>query len=65
MIELNGKHYLTVKEASKKYGYSVSWFRNSKNKPNSPPCCQKGQKGKVLYPLDETDQWFQDKFNMS
>lgn len=60
MIEIMGKSYLTEKEASKRYGYSISWFRitRKKNKGEYPKYIKLQGKGRVLYPLLETDQWF-------
>jgi len=65
MIEINGKHYITEKEASKKYGYSVPWFRLSRKQKDAPPFFRLRENGKILYSIEETDQWFQNRFNLS
>lgn len=58
MMEILGIKYLTDKDASKRYGFSQSWFQQSRYKGNGPPCFQLCKKGKILYPLIETDEWF-------
>lgn len=50
------KMFLTEKEASHRYGYSRSWFRN-KRYQNERPLFIK-VKAKILYPLYETDIFF-------
>jgi hypothetical protein len=64
MIEINGKQYLTEKEVSRKYGFSVPWFRKERTKKNKPPFCKLSKNGRVFYPLIETELWFQEKINM-
>lgn len=59
MVEIMGKKYICDKEASKRYGYSRSWFRSARSTGNSPTYIKLKGKGRVLYPLAETDQWFE------
>lgn len=63
MIEISGKIYITEKEASKRYGYSVPWFKLARKKENAPPFCRVNQTGRILYPTLETDEWFVNKMN--
>lgn len=63
MIEIMGKEYLTDKEASQRYGYSQSWFRRARAQDFGPRFVQIKEHGRVIYPLDETDKWFQDRIN--
>lgn len=58
MIEILGMKYLTDKDASKRYGFSQSWFQKARYEGNGPVCVQLKKKGKVLYPLEQTDEWF-------
>jgi predicted DNA-binding transcriptional regulator AlpA len=58
MIEIMGKQYITDKEASKRYGYSVSWFQQLRSKKEPPNFIKIRGKGKVYYPLKDTDEWF-------
>lgn len=61
MIDILGKKYLTDKEASDRYGYSQRWFIKQRQLKKGPKYFQlKGGKGRVLYPLIETDKWFKD-----
>lgn len=61
MIDILGKKYLTDKEASERYGYSQRWFIQQRQLSKGPKYFQlKGTKGRVLYPLIETDKWFKD-----
>ena len=50
--------YLTEKEASLRYGYSCSWFAHRRQMGNGPKCVQLIKNGRVLYPMDSTDEWF-------
>ena len=60
MIELNGKKYITDKEASSRYGYSKSWFQRQRFKKLPPPFIKIQGKGKVYYSIDELDKWFKE-----
>lgn len=51
--------YINEIEASARYGYSRSWFQRCRWAGDGP--LFKKFRGKVLYPLKETDQWFSDK----
>lgn len=57
MKELLGKVYITQKEASHRYGYSQSWFKLSRYNQKGPTFIQINH-GKIYYPLEETDTWF-------
>lgn len=68
MIELMGIKYISDKEASKRYGYSKSWFMNKRAQGQGagPPYIQLGmKKTRVLYPLDRTDEWFKELIRMN
>lgn len=62
MIELNNVQYMTEKEAVKRYGYSSAWFQKQRTNREPPSYVKlKGKtKGRVYYPLLETDKWFKD-----
>lgn len=60
MIEIDKKKYLTLKEVSKRYGFSIAWFREKRTKKNPPFSTKFNNRGKVFYPLDETDRWFKE-----
>jgi hypothetical protein len=60
MVEIFGRMFISDKEASKRYGYSPQWFRLARNKKNGPGYIKMPGKGKVFYPLDETDNWFKE-----
>lgn len=64
MLEIDGKSYITEKEASKKYGYSLPWFRLSRKNGESPPFCRLSENSRILYPVEETNQWFKSKLSM-
>ena len=61
MIEIMGEKYLTDKEAAQRYGYSQSWFIRARSQDHGPRYIQLKERGRVLYPLDATDKWFQDR----
>lgn len=60
MIEIDGTKYITDKEASHRYGYSVSWFQKQRHKKQPPPFVKLQDKGKVYYSVNELDKWFKD-----
>jgi predicted DNA-binding transcriptional regulator AlpA len=60
MIELLGVKYITDKEASHLYGYSVSWFQKQRAKKQPPPFVKLQGKGKVYYSVEELDKWFKE-----
>jgi hypothetical protein len=62
MIELDGIKYITDKEASARYGKSISWFQRQRHKKLPPPFVKLQGKGTVYYCLNELDQWFKDNF---
>ncbi len=64
MLEIMGMKFISDKEASKRYGYSQSWFIRSRTQGFGPRWVQFKEHGRVLYPLDETDKWFVDKMEM-
>lgn len=64
MIELLGKTYINEKEAALRYGYSRDWFRKSRCQGDGPPFV-KVHEGKILYSIDETDQWFRNNMKKS
>ena len=60
MIELLGIKYISEKEASKRYGYSSSWFQKRRFSKSPPPYVKLQNKGKIYYPLEQTDAWFKE-----
>lgn len=60
MKEILGVRYITDKEASARYGYSQSWFRQRRHNNVEPHYVRLEGKGKAWYPIDETDKWFKD-----
>lgn len=65
MVVILGVTYITDKEAAQRYGYSVSWFQKLRMKKESPKFIKLRGKGKVLYPIDELDQWFRQNLQAS
>lgn len=61
MITLMSEKYLTDKEAADRYGYSTAWFIKARVQGYGPHYIQIKPRGRVLYPLDETDRWFTEK----
>lgn len=49
--------YLTEAEAVNRYGYSRSWFQRERWKGTGPEFI-KSERGKIFYPIKETDAWF-------
>lgn len=58
MKEILGIKYITSKEAAYRYGYSKSWFQQRRMNKFQPKFVKLQNKGKVYYPLNETDDWF-------
>lgn len=52
------KLYLNETEASHRYGYSKQWFQRERWKGTGPDYI-KVNGGRVLYPVEKTDGWFQ------
>jgi len=52
------KLYLNETEAAYRYGYSKRWFQRERWKGTGPEF-GKVNGGRVLYPLEKTDIWFQ------
>lgn len=50
------KLYINEQEASGRYNYSRQWFQRERWKGTGPPFMK--IRGKILYPLEQTDQWF-------
>jgi len=65
MIEILGVKYLTDKEAAQRYGYSTAWFQKQRSNKLAPKFVKIQGKGKVYYPLEETDKWFIDNIKPS
>ena len=61
MIEIMGNKFLTDKEAAERYGYSQSWFIRARGEGFGPKFIQLKDKGRVLYPVEKTDNWFREK----
>jgi predicted DNA-binding transcriptional regulator AlpA len=60
MITCLGVNYITDKEAAYRYGYSQSWFRKRRREKKYPRFVKFPGKGKIFYPVNETDEWFRD-----
>ena len=58
MIKILGEVYISPKEASRRYGFSVQWFQSKRSKKEAPEYVRVEGKGKVFYHLDNTDAWF-------
>ena len=56
------KLYLSETEASYRYGYSRQWFQRERWKGTGPRFLKINSK--ILYPLEETDRWF-ESFGMN
>jgi predicted DNA-binding transcriptional regulator AlpA len=65
MLEIFGRKFITDKEASNRYGYSRSWLQYRRSKKLFPKFVKLNGKGRVLYPLDETDTWFKESIQPS
>ena len=55
-----GKKYLSTKEVSNRYGFSTKWFEKERYCKRGPVFIKLNQRGRVFYPMDETDQWFKE-----
>ena len=55
--------YITEKEASTRYSLSRNWFQRARWKGEGPSFVKVGEgpRGRVLYPVKETDEWFEKK----
>ncbi len=60
MIDILGVTYITDKEAAQRYGYSTAWFQKQRSQKKQPAFVKLQGKGKVYYPLEETDLWFKE-----
>lgn len=65
MKEILGTQYLTEKEASKRYGYSMAWFSKRRYKDLPPKYVTRENSNRVLYPVKETDDWFRSNLQSS
>lgn len=50
------KLYINEQEASTRYGYSKQWFQRARWAGTGPNFLKINSK--ILYPLQQTDQWF-------
>lgn len=62
MIILNGVKYIGEKEASSKYGLSVSWFRGGRYEKCGPPFHK--LRGKVYYNEGLLEKWLTDNLKL-
>jgi hypothetical protein len=58
MIKILNKDFITTKEASKRYGFSAHWFEDRRRMSLEPDYIQGVEKGRVLYDVEKTDEWF-------
>jgi hypothetical protein len=61
MVEILGVKYITEKEAAQRYGYSSWWFIKARRQEYGPHYIQIMTFGRILYPLEETDEWFRKR----
>jgi len=61
MITIMGVQFLSVKEAANRYGYSVEWFKKKRALKCGPKFIQMEGGTRVLYPIDQTDEWFKKR----
>ena len=61
MMQMIGINYLTEKEASNRYGYSKSWFEKKRLEHKGPRYIRLNFNSRILYPVDETDNWFKSR----
>lgn len=59
MITILDKKYITDKECAQRFGYSQSWFQKNRFLGKPPPYIKLN--GKILYELDQIDNWFKHK----
>jgi hypothetical protein len=64
VIDIMGVKYMTAKDASKRYGYSVEWFQKRRSEKKPPPYIKLQDKGRVLYPMNDCDNWFQQELKL-
>ena len=64
MIDIMGRKFITDKEAAERYNYSQTWFQHARLNKTGPKYIQIKDKGRVLYPLIETDEWFKARMEM-
>ena len=60
MIEIFNVKYISEKEAVKRYGFSSSWFQQQRFKKQGPNFFKLNGKGRIMYHLTETDEWFKN-----
>lgn len=53
------KIYLSEKEASIRYSLSPAWFQRMRWSGNGPLYIKVNRTGKVLYPIESTDAFFE------
>lgn len=58
MLKIVDKVYINTKEASRRYGFSAKWFEMKRWKKLPPFAVKLEGRGRVYYPLEETDNWF-------
>lgn len=61
MVEILGMKYITEKEASQRYGYSQAWFVKARRQGYGPHYIQIMTFGRILYPVEDTDEWFKKR----
>ncbi len=65
MIKILGVEYITRKEASRRYGFSTSWFEQRQSRHEEPRFIKVRGKGRTLYELSKTDDWFKQNMKES
>jgi hypothetical protein len=65
MPNILGKDYITRKEASRRYGLSVSWFKARQHHHQEPRFIKIQGSARVYYDLLKTDEWFKNNMKES
>lgn len=60
MLEVLGETYINEKEASNKYGLSITWFRTNRYSENKIPYHKLNNS--VFYNTKDVDDWFKVNF---
>jgi hypothetical protein len=57
---MSPKIYLSEKEAANRYSLSPHWFQRARWAGNGPSYIKVNGNGKILYPVESTDEWFRN-----
>lgn len=59
------KKYMTESEASIRYSLSKQWFQRERWKGSGPSFIKVNGSGRILYPIEQTDTWFEKFTNQN